>query len=543
MDFYSRLTTNKKEIIVVFLLSLLFVLITVPGISWGTPSIWNPDELIERVDWALHGQWKFNEINFDYPSLPQYVMYGIGIVVYRLGYPLEVLIQVARLFSVLLGASVVALTYVIARLMKGNIPSGVIAAILVISSSEMAQHARYAHNDIYLTFFVCLTVYLLIRFKVSTCRLWLYLSFFCVGLATSSKYNGAGLLLVPLVLYAITFKQKPIHDFLHFFETLFIGFMMSFLGYVIGTPKALMSMSFYVNGLIPALANHANYGRTPFSMMGFLGQWNILPRALGTPVYWLFIFTFAWFCIRLFLSHFRGISINSDIQLDLVLVVLLSVVTLDLPIMVSYNYQPRFFLSIIPLMSIIAALFINELTELAYIRESKMAARLIWIICMVIIGWSLLRVAGVALLFQNDARIAASEFVNTLPKKRNVEFTLYPPTISKEHFRKVKRYPVIFKKFLYEDLPVSSKHNHGEFGIEKRRPDYLIIDSITYDRFKDDYFCSTLVEECKFFNKLLAGQTNYQLMKTFKYTLPPFLPDLNLPFLNPEIRIYERMSE
>src|SRR5512146_1875712 len=77
---------EKHEYIIPLALFLIFLAFTLPGISWGYPDGWHPDEIVTRVIWALHGEWKFSEINFDYPDLPQYVMLGLGKLVLALGY-------------------------------------------------------------------------------------------------------------------------------------------------------------------------------------------------------------------------------------------------------------------------------------------------------------------------------------------------------------------------------------------------------------------------------------------------------------------------
>ena len=76
----------------------------------------------------------------------------------------------------------------------------------------------------------------------------------------------------------------------------------------------------------------------------------------------------------------------------------------------------------------------------------------------------------------------------------------------------------------------------------KRETDYLIIDSFTYSRFYTESICKTNIVECDFFKKLLAGKiTTFRLLKEFSYTLPPYLPDVEISAVNPEVKIYERV--
>ena len=67
-------------------LFILFLALTLPGISWGAPATWHPDEIVVRSIKALFDpEYRFDEVNFDYPTLPQYVMYGLGKMILGLG--------------------------------------------------------------------------------------------------------------------------------------------------------------------------------------------------------------------------------------------------------------------------------------------------------------------------------------------------------------------------------------------------------------------------------------------------------------------------
>jgi len=100
----SFLIRNEKLIPV--LIFLLFLAVSIPGVNWGVPALWNPDEMVWRVDSALRGEIQFDETepDFNYPSLPKYVMLGIGKIVYGMGYSRSIFFIAARTFSAVLGA-------------------------------------------------------------------------------------------------------------------------------------------------------------------------------------------------------------------------------------------------------------------------------------------------------------------------------------------------------------------------------------------------------------------------------------------------------
>ncbi len=69
---------NKYELFIPIAYFAIFLLMNAPGISWGAPGFWHPDELVQVADRAIKRGLGFDEKNFDYPSLPKYMMYGVS---------------------------------------------------------------------------------------------------------------------------------------------------------------------------------------------------------------------------------------------------------------------------------------------------------------------------------------------------------------------------------------------------------------------------------------------------------------------------------
>src|SRR5688572_1942640 len=113
---------EKFEFLIPFLLFIVFLALTLPGISWGAPSTWHPDEIVVRsIKALLDAEYRFDEVNFDYPTLPQYVMYGLGKVVLGLGYSEKEVLISARVLSAVLAGLTILLTYIITRRVGGNL--------------------------------------------------------------------------------------------------------------------------------------------------------------------------------------------------------------------------------------------------------------------------------------------------------------------------------------------------------------------------------------------------------------------------------------
>ncbi len=534
----------KYEKIIPLLLFILFMAVSVPGISWGTPDIWNPDELVGRVDLALGGELIFDETepDFNYPSLPKYVMYGIGKVVYGLGYSRAEFIISARCFSALLGGSAVVLIYFLACRMGAGIPAAALSGLLMITSSVIPYNARFGHNDMYLQLFVVLCVYSLVNFQYSQKRMWLYSSFFMVGLAASSKYTGGSLLLLPIIVLFFVNWPEVRKDILATSEKLFIGLCLSVLGYASGTPKALLWTAYYVKRVFPALIRYPVYGLQPDSSIGLIGQWHVFQDAVGIFIYYLFLAALIWWVSRLAFYHPWRVQLPEDKKKNL-LIVMFALLLFDLPFLISVNYIPRYFIPFVPCLALLTAFFLEELVMVSRDKGYPFVVPLVSIILLAGLAYSLMRVMSTTLLFVNDPRTPAGEYLKTLRPETVIEYTLYPPIIPQGHFSKTRNYPIFLLKYPGDTVPTNKSYayNVGEAGLIERGVDYLVVDSFTYGRFTNTYVCNSNPVECEFFSKLLSGDTTFYLLRIFTYKLPSYMPKVSVAAVNPEVRIYERI--
>ena len=534
----SRPFWEKYDFIIPIALFVIFLAVTLPGISWGYPSGWHPDEIVVRAIWVLRGEWQFSEINFDYPDLPQYVMLGLGRLVLAFGYAEPDIRVAARVLSAVLAGLTILLTYKITRRISGNALIAGLSGLLLLSVSAMTHNGRFAHNDTYITFFVALSVLFLVNYQKTGQRGWLYASVMMVGMAASSKFNGISLVIAPALVYLVTQRQTLLKNPLHTLETIFISGALTFLGFAIGTPKAFFWMAYYFKRMVPALLRTGNYARQPDSVRGIIGQYVNFADGTGLLLSILFAAAFLWAVYKL-IQAWRTKPEQRDPPTPLIAIILLSVLALDLPVMVSYNYVTRFFLPIYPLFAVLGALFISKIYKLS--RYQKITS----VVLGLVILFSFARNISVMLLFLNDARIPASQYVESLPLETSLEYTYYPPSIPAGHFEREHNYPIYFKKAPDEELPTSKKYdfNVGEIGLDKRQTDYLVVDSFTSDRFNNPYICEAMPAECDFFKQLGTGQSDhYKLVAEFNYSLPSYLPQMSIAFVNPGIRIYERIK-
>ena len=534
---------EKYERIIPLGLFILFLAFTLPGIAWGAPSVWHPDEIVVRSIKALHGEWKFSEINFDYPDLPQYAMFFLGKLLLAFGKTDGGILIASRVLSAVLAGLTIVLTYIITRRVAGSVPVAGLSGLLLICVSEMSHNGRFAHNDTYVTFFTTLSILFLITYYGQGKRIWLYASFMTVGMAASSKYIGGSLVLVPLAVYLIEQKQNIKKEWFSVAETLFIGAVVTFLGFAAGTPKALFWMTYYFKRLLPTLQWQVNYGRRPDSIRGIIGQYGVLSEGLGPALFVLFAAAFLWTCYQLIKTSGGGTWKRTE-QGGVFAILLLGILALDLPMIFSYNYQLRYFLPLMPLLAILTAFFVADFYTHAKESGRPMLPLVVASGVVIIILFSFARIISVTLLFLNDSRIPASQYIKTLPAGTSLEHTYYPPTLPIDHFEREHNYPVHFILSADDPIPTNKNYrfNMAESGLDDRMTDYLVVDNFTSDKFKDPFTCNLMQNECDFFKQLgTGGSSHYRLLTEFKYTLPPYLPQIKVLFANPTIRIYERI--
>lgn len=539
----------RYEFLLPLFIFVAFLAASLPGNSWGAPALWNPDELVWRVDMALHGNMKFDvtEPDYNYPSLPKYVMYAIGYITYGLGRSTYAFIVAARSFSAFLGALAGVLIYYLARLIGSNKRTATLAGVFYVISGIAAENGRFAHNDLYLQFFTILSVYFVIKYQHTTKNNWLYLSFFSVGLAASCKYTGGSLIILPIIVFIVANWSDIRRAWLFIIVNLIFSAFIAYVGYGLGTPQAFITPIDYFSKVIPALRNLTNYGFNSGTPYGLYGQWKIFKDAVGVFCYYLFLVGILWFSVRWLLSKL-GVSSLQNLQEAAIGVFLITVLIFDLPFLISINYIGRYFIPFIPFLAILGAFFVEDLIGIAkkYGINNFLSPILITVL-IAGVTYSVLRLVSISLLFLNDARIPATEYIASFRGyQKSIEYTLYPPYIERRRFMRAHNYPIYFVEWEGDTVPTGGRYeyNLGEKGLLERDTDYFVIDSFTYDRFYTNSICDTTPVECIFFLSLLDNKVQtYQLLKGFTYELPPYLPEVNLTAVNPKIFIYERVRE
>jgi hypothetical protein len=426
-----------------------------------------------------------------------------------------------------------------------NKRTSTLASVLYVVSGVAAANGRFAHNDLYLQFFTVLCLYFVIRFQYTRRQVWLLASFLAVGMAAASKYTGVSMVMLPVTVFLFMDWSTVRSDWLRSLRTLVVGGLLVLGGYGIGTPRLLLAPMDYLSKAVPAALRFSQYGYNSGTSIGLYGQWAVFESAVGIFAYYLFLVGFIWFAVRLIL-HWTGKAQMDAKLLTGVLILVMNLVIFDLPFLISINYIPRHFIPFVPLLAILAALFVDEVVKFLKSRSWNFVQPVFTALFVAGITYSLLRLVSIALLFTHDARIPASEYIASIRGYgKSIEYTLYPPIVDKKRFLRAHNYPIYFLKYKDDAVPTGGRfeYNLGEQGLLLRDTDYFVIDSYTYDRFASSSECDANPVECDFFKRLLAGGIDsYRLTAEFSYFLPSYLPEVSLSAVNPKIRIYERVQ-
>jgi hypothetical protein len=349
--------------------------------------------------------------------------------------------------------------------------------------------------------------------------------------------------LLPIGVFVILNWQSLWRNFLRYLGILFLSGFLVILGYGVGTPRLFTAPVDYLSKAIPAAIRFSTYGFNSGTPIGLYGQWGVFRDAVGMFIYYLFFLGLIWHVVRALLYVKDG-SYEKKLFSG-ILILIASVLVFDLPFLVSINYIPRHFIPFVPFLSVLGALFVEELIHWAKDRNWKFVQPVVVTFLIVGITYSTLRLVSISLLFMNDARIPAGEYIATIRGfGKRIEYTLYPPVIDKKRFETAHNYPIYFVKYPNEVVPTGGRfeYNQGEKGLLERDADYFVIDSNTYGRFYTESICETNPVECDFFKNLIAGDVkSFRLTHEFRYRLPSYLPQVVISAVNPDILIFERV--
>ena len=258
------------------------------GSGFGLPAYtrYHPDEhaLVERAAAILWtGEWNLGR--FNYPPLYAYLqagayalyfLYGVTQDLWRFvpSFVVPNYYQVGRLLTAGFGTLTVLIVYYLGRQFR-NRRTGLLAATLLAINYLHIIHSHYATFDVMVGFWASLTLLFSELLRTQQKAKWYLLAGLCAGLAGATKYNGALVILVPVLAHILS-DQKGEWGWLDGKVLLAAGgFLLGFFG---GNPFALGNLPDFLNGLATVLYH---YGTQHPGFEG-TGNWRWYPSVLLT---------------------------------------------------------------------------------------------------------------------------------------------------------------------------------------------------------------------------------------------------------------------
>lgn len=326
-----RKASNYLPLIIALALGLRLV-----GITHGFPFIFHTDEPA-LVRSALGIKFDLNPGHFDWPHLYIYLNHFVYMVFAKfrdiiavLGYKeytyftLPILWDdelifylITRVFSAVLGALTVIPVYLTAKKIF-NQRAGWLAGLALAITPFHVWHSHYSLADVPMMFFLAWALYFTASVLFKNSLKDYILAGLFIGLAASTKYNGAlmagGLVLAHLIR-VLSEKHEKILD-IDSWKRLVLAAVFSTAGFVVGTPYSVLDYETFIrmDGPKGALWQFTNVGSVDFftRIKQFVDILVFkLPENFGYTIMVLFIITFIYVLINMIKN--KKLWINKDL--------------------------------------------------------------------------------------------------------------------------------------------------------------------------------------------------------------------------------------
>ncbi len=224
--------TRIQDILIVLFLLLLAAALRFYGINWGLPQVYEEATPLktawEMWGWGDHKSFDLNPHFFNYPSLFIYIqllgqgllflgMRLFGLVDSTLDYRVLYVLQktpfflLGRSITALFGVATVWVTYILGRRISGKTMAITAALFLAINTLHISK-SQAVEVDVPMTFFAILALFFIVSSLRSPTKRNYLLAGLTVGLAASTKYTAALLVLPLLAAFILTRRQSSQRD-------------------------------------------------------------------------------------------------------------------------------------------------------------------------------------------------------------------------------------------------------------------------------------------------------------------------------------------
>lgn len=243
--------TNLPEVFLISLIVLIGGFLRFYKINWGDGYFFHPDEyhIVNSVN-QLSLPNQMNPNFFSYGSFTIYLIYFTKLILLKLGFPANysLVFFIGRFYSALFSTlSLVAIFFLTKRLIK-KISISLLVTFLTAFTPGLIQQAHFATPESSLTFWLSLTIFLIISWLEDKKIKLLYLSAITLGVASAVKIVALSFLPIYSLLI-LEIRGVFRKHFVQKTKQLFIIFAISCASFLIFFPYSFLDWEHFRNSL------------------------------------------------------------------------------------------------------------------------------------------------------------------------------------------------------------------------------------------------------------------------------------------------------
>jgi hypothetical protein len=523
----ERPPSNRTVWLLLGLLLALGAFARIWGNGYGLPHTYHPDEghIVNRAI-RFHGG-DLDPRFFNWPSLYMYLLSGVYGLIFGLKGVVESFSEsptpfylIGRTLTALMGTATIAVVYAMGGRLYG-MTVGALAAIFLAVNLLHIRDSHYITTDVPLTFLLSVAVLFTFRhWRDGRSRDAMWSGFFA-GLAASMKYPG-GLALLPLLLAHVLRDGPAGAAWRRVVSPTLIGAgALAVVGFLIGTPYAVLTPVAFVRGVLSELreVNTVQFGNEADMNAYLFHLLHSFPEGMGWP---LFLLALGGVALALW-RHGRAEVILLAFPLPYFLVIGTW----------SSRFE-RYTLPLLPFVAITAALALVAVARAARDRGAgRVAAVGVPVVAALLVAPEAARVVHWhVLLHRADTREVAGEWIERqIPNGARIAMEPYSPAIrlspamvraERDRLDGTVASTIArrrFDRFLAASAGQAEQgywlvrlNTYDLAGLVERRVEYVVLSGFTYQRYQRA--CDRYAAACRFYREL-------EQRGTLVYTIEP----------------------